>query len=189
MFSRLLEKCRVVVSAVYDSVRGNLSDLIHRLTREPSMSHNCVEVFKNALVDHQLEIIGLKSFIFIFCWQTAPFSDGILSSDFDMELYVDERFLKDLYISTLTHDECLLMFLDRECSDNLTGDLSLFSLKVIEDVMTSTIKLSKSARQQPEMDRALFVFSILQRNVQMSEFFWKRCGEKINLLNRIIIKK
>ncbi|XP_063718111.1 transient receptor potential cation channel subfamily M member 8-like isoform X3 [Symsagittifera roscoffensis] len=158
--SKVLSPEKRIKLAVFDSLDGNLRIVLDELASDPTMESFCLKAFQNALIEKQFQIV-----------------EGIVSSGFDLSKHFDNHFLLDLYISAMTVSPALLEFINDYMPIVTRMKPDLFQLKYLNDLLKEMLKKSGCTHTALNMNQHLFLFSLMQLDKSMSEFFWKRCDE------------
>ncbi|XP_075249942.1 uncharacterized protein LOC142342484 isoform X3 [Convolutriloba macropyga] len=160
--SKLLSPEKRIKLAVFDTQKESLGLVIDELVNDPEMNWHCVDAFKNALVDEQLRII-----------------EGLVSSGFNISDVFEQSFLQDLYIRAMTRNPAILGFMNNYMPITERNNPKKFQLVYLEVLLSRLVKVADCKCSELDMNQHLFLFSVIQLDQSMSEFFWKRCDEPI----------
>ena len=117
-------------------------------------------------------MLACNAYIFI-----NGFLEGILSSKLKIEQHFDDQFLQDIYKWTTQKDSYLLAYIYRMTPKSLSADEDkIFTFEFMSRLMKNVIKTSSRVVDTKNMNKQLFIFSILRLDKKMSDFFWRRCG-------------
>ncbi|XP_075264366.1 transient receptor potential cation channel subfamily M member 5-like isoform X2 [Convolutriloba macropyga] len=172
--SELMSPEKRIKLAIFDTIEGNLAKITAEMVDDPKMNLYCAKAFKIALVDGQFPII-----------------DGLISSGFDISKLFDHVFLRDIYVRAMRRNPAMLDFINGYMPITERNDPALFELRHLEKLLRNLLQISECKITELDVYQHLFLFSVIQLEQSISEFFWRRCREPIAaaLFARLLLQK
>ncbi|XP_063714098.1 transient receptor potential cation channel subfamily M member 1-like isoform X1 [Symsagittifera roscoffensis] len=153
--SKLLSPDKRIKLAVFDSLHGNLRTILDELAGDPEMETYCWKAFRNALIEKKFPIV-----------------EGLVSSDFDVSKHLKEN-LDELYVSTMKVNPALKEFILK----GLFRQADSFKPELLDSLLKQMLKKSGCKHSALEVNQQLLLYSVMQLDQRLSDFFWKRCEE------------